>query len=262
MELEVKNIKCGYKNKVILKDISFLAKNGEVTVILGSNGAGKSTLIKAILGIIKSQGEILFDGKNKNTFSIKKLNESIGYMPQENSVNVSLLNLDVVLLGKISSLSLKVKQKDIDLAYEIMKKLEIDHLALVPYNEQSGGQRRVINIAQTIIKEPKILILDEPCANLDIKNSLEVLNLLREYAKYKNIPMVLTLHDLNLASRFADKIVFLNQGYVYKFGTAKEVFTEDSIRETYGVNVHILKDNPDFPTISLVSSVHEKNYFK
>ena len=96
-----------------------------------------------------------------------------------------MLNLDVVLLGKISSLSLKVKQKDIDLAYEIMKKLEIDHLALVPYNEQSGGQRRVINIAQTIIKEPKILILDEPCANLDIKNSLEVLNLLREYARYK-----------------------------------------------------------------------------
>ena len=244
----------------MLNNISFSAKQSEITSLIGANGAGKSTLVKSILGVLHAQGEVLLDEKNIMSFQKKDLMKKIGYLPQENSFLSSLTVFEVIMLGRMHHLHLKVDKSEVNRVWSVMKQLEIEYLAERPFFALSGGQRRVVGLAQTIVKEPKVLILDEPTANLDIQNELEVLELVRAYTKKKDVTTLLILHDLNMASRFSDQLILLNHGKVYKSGAPIDVITEESVREAYGVNVFIHVDKAGIPMIHLINSVRKKNY--
>lgn len=255
MKLKVKNLRFGYKNKEILKDISFEAKEGEVTAIIGANAVGKSTLLKCIVGINKPHGEIFLDDQSRKNYTQKEVTKHIGYLTQENTCKAVLSVFEVVMLGRMHSLSLKVANEEIKEVWKIIKDIGIESISKTMFNQLSGGQRRVVSIAQTLVKNPKILILDEPTANLDVQNELEVLELIKSYTKEKNITTILTLHDLNMASRYADKIVILKSGKVYKNGTPKEVLSEETIREAYGVNAKITYDEYSIPMVHPINSI-------
>lgn len=262
MDIKVNNISFTYpkSDKRVLKNISFNANQSEVTSLIGANGAGKSTLIKSILGVLKAEGEVLLGDRNINSFNRQELMKRVGYLTQESSYMSSLTVFEVIMLGRMHSLHLRVDKDEIDKAWVIMNNLGIEELAERPFYALSGGRRRIVGLAQTIVKEPDVLILDEPTANLDIQNELEVLELIRTYTKKKNITTLLILHDLNMASRFSDKLVLMSDNSIYSSGKPIDVITELSVREAYGVNVFIHVDKAGIPMIHLINSVGEKKY--
>ena len=241
MSLRIRDITYTYpgSSAPTLKGISFGAEDGDVVSVIGANGAGKSTLLKNIIGFYKGGGEVWIDDLEKNAISHKELHNRIGYMPQESALLTSLSVWTVVLLGRIGTLNLKVQEEDIKKTGAIIDLLGLNDVAERPFYALSGGQRRVVDVAQTLVRDPSILIMDEPTSNLDLVNELQVLELVKAYTKQKHTSTLLTLHDLNLAARYSDKLILLKDGTVFRSGPPEEVITEENIREAYGVEAHI-----------------------
>lgn len=262
MDIIVNNISYHYpkSNSNVLTKVSFSVKSGMVTGLIGANGAGKSTLIKSMLGILKHEGEVIIGEKNVQQLSRENLMKDVGYLIQENSFLSSLTVFETVLLGRIHNLKFKADDKHIEKVWGILEMLGITDLAEKKFYALSGGQRRVVGLAQIFVKEPKVIILDEPTANLDIQNELEILELIRAYAVKMNVATLVILHEINMASRFCDNLILLNKGCVYKSGKPISVITKESIKEAYGVNVNIHINEEGLPMIYLVNSIRQKNY--
>lgn len=241
MSIRVDHLKYAYPKakEPIIKDISFEVPDGKVTVIIGANGVGKSTLIKNMLGIFHGEGEAWFDGKNRKNMSHAELTTLVGYMTQENALLTSLSVLNVVLLGRLGTLNIRVQDENIEKALSMLRLLHLDSYIDRPFYALSGGQRRLVDVAQTLVRDPKILIMDEPTANLDLVNEMQVLELVKAYTNKRGTATLLTLHDLNMAARYADHMILLKDGFVFREGPPSEVITEDNICEAYGVNVHV-----------------------
>ncbi len=245
----------------VIRDISFDAPDGAVTVIIGANGVGKSTLIKSMLGIFKSEGGTWFNGKSRQEMGHDRLYRLVGYMTQENALLTSLSVLDVVLLGRLGTLNIRVQDEDIENAARILKLLHLEPFMDRPFYALSGGQRRMVDVAQTLVRDPQILIMDEPTANLDLVNEMQVLELVKAYTRQRGTATLLTLHDLNMAARYADRLVLLKDGVVYREGPPGEVITEENIRATYGVDVHVhTSSRTGTPMLLPLRPVHQTPY--
>lgn len=256
MRLSVQNLSFAYRGMPVLKDLSFEAVPGEMTAIAGANAVGKSTLLKCIAGALKPQGKVFFDGAELRRLSEHQRSHMIGYMVQDNDSQALLTVFEVVLLGRMHALSLRLEDRELERVSAVLEKLRIAPLATRPFAQLSGGQRRMVSIAQTLVREPSVLILDEPTANLDMQNELEVLQLLRDYTREKGIVTLVTLHDLNVVTRFADKVVLLSGGKIYRQGAPREAITEESIAAAYGVKARIIEDQGDlivYPCLSCAS---------
>lgn len=261
MDVRVENLSFSYRRgKPILDGLSFEAREGEITAIVGANGAGKTTLVRSILGYLTPRGEVYLGKKNRKDYTFSEVAALVGYLTQESAVQAALTVFDVVLLGRLHRLGLRVDPAELEKVWIILKKLKIDHLADRPYNELSGGQRRVVNIAQTLVKEPNVLILDEPTANLDMQNEIEMLELVRAYTRDRRAATLVILHDLSMACRYADRILILKDGRVFCAGTPLEVVTEESVREAYGVNVRLLMADETTPLLHILGSVRPTDY--
>lgn len=260
--LQVEGLTYSYPkaSEKILDRVGFSAECGDVTVLIGANGTGKSTLLKTMLGIYHGSGAVYFAGVSRDQLSHREQARKVSYMAQENPLLTSLSVLDVVLLGRIETLRIKVCDEDVERAWKVLKLLHMEDLAERPFYALSGGQRRMAGIAQAMVKEPQILIMDEPTANLDIQKELEVLELIRTYTKQKRIATFLTLHDLNMAARYADQLILLHNGKIYSSGKPETVLTEDHIRETYGIYAKVQVDAQGVPAIHPISSVQRQNY--
>jgi iron complex transport system ATP-binding protein len=246
--------------KPLLRDVSFRAEDSELTVLIGANGVGKTTLLKTILGLQKGGGTVEIGGMDRETMTRRELSRRVGYMPQESALVSSLRVFEVVLLGRMESLRLKVSDEDVAQVWEILRLLRLEHLAEQPFYALSGGQRRMVGIAQTMVREPEVLVLDEPTANLDMQHELKVLELLRAYAEQRNVAVLLTLHDLNMAAQYADKLVLLKDGEVYRQGTPSFVMTKETIENTYHVQVHIENDSSGVPVLRPIRTLHGEEY--
>ena len=255
MELRIEHLGFSYRKDRILRDISFYARGGEVTAIIGANAVGKSTLLKCISGILRAQGEILLDGQSVKGMSSTELTRRIGYLTQENPTQALLSVFEVVLLGRMASLPLKIPTEELEKVWAVMREVKIDGIAARGFHQLSGGQRRVVSILQAIVREPEALLLDEPIANLDIQHQLEVLDLVRDYTRKKKTATVVTLHELNMAARYADRVVVLKDGMVYKQGIPKDVFTAEMVRQTYQVEAEITADRSGIPVVNPLFSV-------
>lgn len=255
--LEIKDLSFSYnKHKEnIFENLSINFSKG-FNVILGPNGAGKSTLLKAIFGLLKYKGEIYYDNVNLSNINFNKKTELISYLPQMD-LNVSPLTvLEMVLLGRLPELHQKISDEDIKAVTEILKALNIEDLITKKFSELSGGQKKMVFIAQTLVRNPKLVLLDEPTNSLDLQKQLELCQFLQNFIELKKVDIVTVLHDINLAIRYADYIVILtNDGKLYDSGEARKVITEKMLREVYGVSGNVILDDENKPIISVKKSI-------
>lgn len=247
--IKTRNLSFGYNREKVLKNIDFIARQGKITSIIGANGTGKSTLLKNISGLLKSEGDIFFEGKNIHNMRQTEIAKIFSYLPQSTSCDVGLNVFEIVLLGRLHKLSYKVSEEEINRVMEVLKQLNIEHLASRNIGELSGGQSQLVFIAQALVKNPKVLILDEPTSSLDLYYQLEILKLLRELTVTNQFTTIVTLHQLDLVARFADEIVVLKQGEIYSKGSPKETITSKMLKEVYCVQADIVTNEEGIPHV-------------
>ncbi|HDQ06442.1 MAG TPA: ABC transporter ATP-binding protein [Candidatus Bathyarchaeota archaeon] len=237
--LELKNVSFDYGKRSALANINLSFLSSGVISLVGPNGSGKSTLLKCINRILKPRGEVLFNRRNVQSFSISELSRTFGYVPQEFSSAFPITVFDMILLGRKPYLGWNPSEQDIEVVSENISLMELDDFALRPVNELSGGERQKVLIATALSQEPSVLLLDEPTSNLDIKHQIDVMKHLGEIVRSKKILALMAVHDLNLASHYSEEMVMLRKGKVFAQGKPKEILTKGNIKALYYINVAI-----------------------
>lgn len=238
--LSVHNLSFAYGHKVVLKDINFSIQKGDCLVILGHNGAGKSTLLKTLNHLLKANtGSVIMNHQNIKDMTPIKRAQKIAYVPQSLSFHEASV-FDTVLLGRKPYMSYRVSDDDLIKTDQIIKALNLDEIAFDDMTKLSGGQRQKVAIARALNQETELLLLDEPTANLDLKNQLELTEFMKHIAQNHDKTMIVTMHDLNLALRFGNKFLFLKDQQVYEFGTG-DIITEKLIKDIYQVDVKMIE---------------------
>ncbi len=241
LKLQINNVKCGYPRKTILEDISFEIGAGDILCILGPNGVGKTTLFKTILGFLKLKGgSILLDGQDINKWSRKDFAKAIGYVPQTHIPPFPYKVREVVVMGRTAHLGIfsSPSSEDYEIAEKTIDSLGIAHLTDRIYTEVSGGERQLVLIARALAQEPKILIMDEPTANLDYGNQVRVLKRIKELSK-RNIGIIMTSHFPDHAFMASTKVLAIEGGEEYSIGTPREVITSQLLQKLYNISVQI-----------------------
>jgi iron complex transport system ATP-binding protein len=247
MILQVNNLHFRYNSRPVLGGLSFSVERGTILGILGVNGAGKSTLLKCINKILRPQnGCVLVEDHDLSTMSRTEIAKRMGYVPQrhaEDHLNV----FDTVLLGRRPYIEWNATYRDLDIVEKVIRLMRLEPLAMRPVTQLSGGEIQKVVIARALAQEPDLLLLDEPTSNLDLKNQLEVMNLVRHVVSEHGLAAIISVHDLNLALRFADRLLLLKDGVVHTLSD-KEGLSPEIIKEVYDVDV-ILSDMDGYPVV-------------
>jgi len=228
----------GTGQRMMLDDVSFEVASGTLCGIIGPNGAGKTTLLKLITGILMpTQGQIIIDGKKLVSYNRKQIAQILAVVPQSTYVPTLYTVEDVVAMGRYPHQKSRFfySSEDRRIIQEALAETGASAFCGRLVSQLSGGERQEVIISRALAQQPKILLLDEPIANLDIRHQLKILGLVRDLVAVKKITAVIVIHDLNLAARFCDNLVLIHNSKVFAQGTAREVLTEESIRLTYQV---------------------------
>ncbi len=244
MRIRINNIEFAYNSTKVLDNITFEVKEGENIYVIGPNGAGKTTLLKVISRILEpTKGVIYINGKDYRYYSSKEIAKIFSYVDPHISREIPSTVYEFLLTARYPhqrTTQFIESEKDVNIIMEISKKFNILHLLRRRLDQLSDGELQRVLIARAFTQEPKVLLLDEPSAFLDIRYKLEILNYIKEAVKASNIIAITAIHDLYLASLFADKIILINNGKVMAVGKPDEVFTNDIIENVYGVKVRIV----------------------
>ena len=223
----------------ILKNVSFDLPRGCFVSLLGVNGAGKSTLLKNLIKILRPEsGAIYLDGEDIRRLSHREMARRAAYVSQYN-VPVRNTVYDTILIGRLPHIRQDAAQADYDHVEYLIRKLGLEKFAMRDADTLSGGEFQKVILARALAQEPKVLLLDEPTSSLDINNQVAVMRLVREYCEEKQISVIVSIHDINLALRYSDKFLLLKDGAVYDYGDAS-VITRESIRDVYNLDVEVL----------------------
>lgn len=245
--IHIDNVSRNYLDKKILKNISCDIYINDFFCIIGRNGVGKSTLLKIICGLIKPcAGSVFINNKNINSFSKKELSRKIAFLPQYVDTSVSFIVSEFIMFGRCPYMNVfKIPSSyDYTTVNKIMDFLQINNLANRRIYELSDGEKQKILIAQVLVQGTDIIILDEPVSHLDIGNQNNILKILKNLNSEYNKTIVLTLHDLNAASEFCNKILLMeNDGSVCQYGTPEKVINYKNIEKIYKTTV-IVRTNP------------------
>ena len=243
MHLKIDNVEFSYSSTPVLRDITLEMDGPGFISIMGPNGVGKSTLIHCINKILSpTSGSVFIDGKNVKEISLKEMAKEVGYVPYSSNDTFPLTVVDTVLMGRHPHSTWGSLDKDLDAVYDVLDLLNITDLAMRSFNELSAGQHQKVMLARGLVQEPKILLLDEPTSNLDIKHQLDVTRILKELAVEKNILVIMISHDINIAAKYADKVIMMFEGTICAVGTPSEVITEENLQKVYGVNSKVIDD--------------------
>lgn len=244
MEIRIDDMSFSYSSVPVLRDISLDLSGPGFVSIMGPNGVGKSTLIHCINKILEpSSGTVFIDGTDLKDITIKDLAKEMGYVPYSANDSFPLTVVDTVMMGRHPYSKWNTLDHDLDVVYDTLKMLGISHLAMRQFNELSAGQHQKVMLARGLVQEPKVLLLDEPTSNLDIRHQLEVTKLLKRLSVDKGILIIMISHDINIAAKFADKVIMMYQGRIFDAGLPSEVITEENLRTVYGVESEVIDDD-------------------
>lgn len=239
IELKELSFSYGRDTENVLKNISFRLDDGHVAAVLGKNGAGKSTLLKCVDRILRPQsGHVLVDGKDVFALSGLEMAREVAYVAQ-NARSSNLSVFDTVLLGRRPYIRWDVSAADREIVMGLLTRLKLEKLMLRELSQLSGGEAQKVLLARALAQEPRLLLLDEPTSNLDPRNQHEVMQLVRQIARERNICVICVLHDLNLAIRYCDRYLLLQDGEVYAAG-GRECLDNKTIDTVYDMQIHTI----------------------
>jgi iron complex transport system ATP-binding protein len=238
--LEIRSFSAGYRNRRVISNLTLdPIRAGEVTALVGPNAAGKSTLLRAVAGLVRGEGSVRLAGQELTKLSFVERARRVSFMPQTLPQGVGLSILESVLSGlKASPADIDIRDEDEARALQVLERVGLTDVALEPLDRLSGGQRQLASLAQAIVREPLLLLLDEPTSALDLRHQVRVMSTVRSLAAEGKI-IVVVLHDLNLASRWADSVVVLHRGARYVAGPPEQAISTRMLEEVYGVDARV-----------------------
>jgi iron complex transport system ATP-binding protein len=251
MGLDILNLSYSYASKFSLSDMSIHFNKG-ITAVIGPNGAGKSTMIKCIANIYKSSGQLYYNDEKIHSNNKHFFEEKVSYLPQSSQSDATITVFEAVLLGLMSSLTFHVNAAQLKVVDAMLDLFELTPLAQRRIFELSGGQLQMVLLAQAIIKDPEILILDEPLNNLDIHRQFSLLNQTTKLTRQKEMVTIIVMHDINLAARYADYIVTMDNGKLYSHGAPNEVITKEMLKDIYKIESNIHMSSFGYPIAEFV----------
>lgn len=265
--LEAHSLTIAYGPRVAVAEISLKVAPREILAILGPNGAGKSTLLRALNGGIKPRsGEVLLDGKPLTLFSRRTISRNIAVVAQETDVRFPVTVLEFVLGGRYASAGTGTwgweTDRDLEIVKEVLIDTELEDLAARLMNELSGGERQRAVLARALATEARVLLLDEPTANLDLAHQATILDLVRRRCELREIAAVVVTHDLNLAAEFASHVLLMNEGTSVATGSPVEVLRPDLLAEVFDlrilVDAHPISGVPRITPVHRISDMSDK----
>ncbi|MCL1969890.1 MAG: ABC transporter ATP-binding protein [Candidatus Bathyarchaeota archaeon] len=245
MNITIQGLTFSYNSTPTLNNISLQLHETEMVCMAGPNGSGKSTLLKCINKILEpKQGNILLGQQSITKMSRIEIAKKIGYVPQSTNNSGEVISVfEMVLIGRRPHITWQSSQADEEKVWKALKKLSIEKLAMRNFYELSGGEQQRVLVARSLAQESKVLLLDEPTSNLDIRHQLEVMDLTRKIVVNEKLTAAIAIHDLNLAARFCDKMVMMKEGKIFAAGQTTTVLTAENIKKVYEVETVITSYN-------------------
>lgn len=243
--LETKSLTLNYGDATIIENLTLSIPMNEITVLIGANGCGKSTLLRAIARLLKpKQGSVLLDGQDLFKLSTKQVAKKLSILPQSPVAPEGLTVLQLVKQGRYPHQSWRQQwtEKDEEVVFNALKATGIAHLQDKAVDELSGGQRQRAWIAMTLAQDTDIILLDEPTTYLDLTHQIEVLDLLFELNHQQNRTIIMVLHDINLACRYADHIITVRDQGVFQEGKPEEIMTTSLVKHVFDLDCQMTND--------------------
>lgn len=260
--LKTEDLCVGYNNKALISDINIAIEKGEILTLIGPNGSGKSTILKSITKHLSMiSGVVYIDKQNLNDMSNKETATKVSVVLTE-KIKPEMMNCyDVVASGRYPYTNYfgKLTKRDHEVIFDSLEKVHALDLANRDFTAISDGQRQRIMLARAICQEPEIIVLDEPTSFLDIRHKIELLEILRKMSREKNITVVMSLHEIDLAPKISDKVMCVKGDTISKFGTPGEIFTEEIINELYSIGEGSY--NMIFGSVELKRTAGKSNVF-
>ncbi|MEK2482741.1 ABC transporter ATP-binding protein [Providencia stuartii] len=247
--LIINRFNAGYPKNPVIEGLTTEAlPRGQITVLLGPNGSGKSTLLRSLAGLNKATGQLLLDGMDLTQQNFAQRAKNVVYLPQSLPAGVHLYVLESVIVAQRASGGLS-NENSKDEVMHLLRQLGIEHLALSYLDQLSGGQKQLVGLAQSLIRQPNLLLLDEPLSALDLNYQYHVMDLVAKETKRRNIITVVVVHDINIALRHAEHVLMLKKGKLIAQGEPEAVITPDSLADVYGVRGRIERCSQGVPQV-------------
>ncbi|MFJ3820844.1 ABC transporter ATP-binding protein [Streptomyces nodosus] len=243
--LTVEDARFGYGGRTVIDGLSLSVPPGRVSVIVGANACGKSTLLRGMARLLAPErGAVLLDGKDIHRTPTRQVARALGLLPQSPVAPEGIAVADLVARGRTPHHTLLSRWTSADDAAvaRAMEATGVLELADRSVDELSGGQRQRVWIATALAQETELLLLDEPTTYLDVTHQVEVLDLLTDLNRDRGTTVVMVLHDLNLAARYADHLVAVKNGTLYATGSAAEVVTPRTVADVFGLRAEVIED--------------------
>lgn len=261
VKLSVENLITGYSEKAVLEEVSLSASDGDFIGIIGPNGSGKSTLVRAITGILKPwEGEVKLDSDPVSSLSRKEIAKKVAVVPQDTHISFPYSVWKIVLMGRTSYLGRfeNPGSEDKEIAERSMEITGTKRFKDRTIKNLSGGELQRVIVARALTQKPELLLLDEATSHLDIGHKKEIMDTVKKKNRKDDLAVISIHHNLNLAARYCEKILLLDEGKEHAFGSPKEVLTNSNLRSVYGVEAEVHRHPKDG---SLYVSPVEKNTY-
>ena len=253
---DIQHLTHAFNGRMVLDDLSFQVSAGSFAIIIGPNGSGKTTLLKLLVGLLPMQkGRIDFMSRPVREYTSRRLAQQMAYVPQNAGVEFPFTVTQVVLMGRAPHLGILGLEgsKDLALARQAMEMTAVSHLAQRRLDQLSGGEQQRVFIARAICQQPRILLLDEPTAALDLAHQVRVMDLMEILKTQHQVTVIMVSHDLNLAAMYADQVLLMDHGRLACMGPPHEVLEFKLLEKVYGCPL-LVDDSPlgDYPRVHLV----------
>jgi len=263
--IKIHNLSYSFSNRPVLQHLSFTVSEGDFFIIIGPNGSGKTTLLRTMAGILKSgMGQMEIFNRRISSFKRKEFARLVAYVPQASPVDFPFKVADLVLMGRApynSTLGIET-EADRAASMQAMRFTEIDHLADRKLNQLSGGEQQRVFIARAICQEPKILLLDEPTASLDLAHQVRIMDLMEKLKSEKGVTVVMVSHDINLAAMYGSRLLLLKDGKIVSLGLPGKILDFETLEKAYGCAL-LVDQSPlgDLPRVTVVPHKYLKEQF-